>query len=54
VLKNAKPNAYFMHILPLNHNEVSDDVLYGENSMVFDQAENLLYVEKALMTLLFK
>ena len=54
VLKNAKPNAYFMHILPLNHNEVSNDVLYGENSMVFDQAENLLYVEKALMTLLFK
>ncbi len=54
VLKSAKSGAYFMHILPLNHSEVSDDVLYGKNSMVFDQAENLLYVEKALMTLLFK
>lgn len=54
VLNSAKPNAMFMHVFPLNHSEVSEDVLYGERSIVFDQAENLIYIEKALMILLFK
>lgn len=50
----AKNGAYFMHILPLEHAvEVTEDVLYGDRSLVFDQAENLLYIEKALLILLF-
>jgi ornithine carbamoyltransferase len=43
-----------MHILPVDHSiEVDGNVLYGDKSLVFDQAENLLYIEKALLLLLF-
>ena len=54
VLNSAKPDTSFMHVFPVNHNEVSEEVIYGNRSIVFDQAENLIYVEKALMILLFK
>lgn len=54
VLNSAKQDASFMHVFPVNHNEVSEEVLYGNRSIVFDQSENLIYVEKALMILLFK
>lgn len=54
LLSCAKPDAYFMHILPVEHSiEVDEEVLYGDKSLVFDQAENLLYIEKALLILLF-
>ncbi len=50
----AKNGAYFMHTLPLEHAvEVTEEILYGNKSIVFDQAENLLYIEKALLILLF-
>jgi ornithine carbamoyltransferase len=50
----AKPDAVVMHCLPAHRGEeITADVLEGTQSVVFDQAENRLHVQKALiMTLL--
>jgi ornithine carbamoyltransferase len=51
-LKLARPNALYMHPLPADRgNEVTDDVLYGPQSVVFDEAENRLHTAKAIMAL---
>ncbi|ODV87770.1 hypothetical protein CANARDRAFT_192627 [[Candida] arabinofermentans NRRL YB-2248] len=39
----AAPNWKFMHCLPRHHEEVTDEVFYHENSIVFPEAENRLY-----------
>jgi ornithine carbamoyltransferase len=46
----AKPDAYFLHCLPAHPGEeVSQDVLDSPQSVIFDQAENRLHVQKAIL-----
>lgn len=54
LMRLAKNDAIFMHDLPAYRgNEVSAKVIDGKRSVVFDQAENRLHAQKALMLFLF-
>jgi N-acetylornithine carbamoyltransferase len=51
-MKLAKPDAIYMHPLPADRNiEVTDGVMDGAQSVVYDEAENRLHVQKAVMAL---
>ena len=53
LLARARDDAVVMHCLPAHPGEeITADLLYGERSAVWDQAENRLHAQKALMELL--
>ena len=50
LMAHAKPDALFMHCLPAHRNdEVTSAVMDGRHSVVFDEAENRLHAQKAVM-----
>ncbi len=50
LMELAKPDAIFLHCLPAYRDiEVSESVLEGEQSVIFDEAENRLHAQKGLM-----
>jgi ornithine carbamoyltransferase len=54
LLKAAKPDAKVLHCLPAHRGEeITDSVMESSQSIVFDQAENRLHVQKAILAMLF-
>jgi len=55
LMKRAKPSAVFMHCLPAHRGEeVTDEVMDSPQSIVFDEAENRLHTQKAIVYMLLK
>jgi ornithine carbamoyltransferase len=53
LLAHAQPDAIVMHCLPAHRGlEITDEVMDGPQSVVFDQAENRLHAQKAILALL--
>jgi ornithine carbamoyltransferase len=55
LVRLAGENAIVLHCLPAHYGEeITEDVLYGPQSAVWDQAENRLHAQKALMALVIR
>jgi ornithine carbamoyltransferase len=53
--KRAGDSAIVLHCLPAHYGEeITEDVLYGPQSAVWDQAENRLHAQKALLALVIR
>jgi ornithine carbamoyltransferase len=50
LMRKAAPGAIFMHCLPAHRNEeVTDEVMDGPQSVIFDEAENRLHIQKSIL-----
>ena len=50
LMSNAKPNAMFLHCLPAHRGqEVTDEIIDGPQSLVWEEAHNRLFIQKAIM-----
>ncbi|MDO4851355.1 MAG: ornithine carbamoyltransferase [Actinomycetota bacterium] len=55
LMAHAKPDAIFLHCLPAHRGEeVTDSVMDGEQSVIYDEAENRLHAQKALLSLVME
>ena len=55
LMKRAKKNAIFMHCMPVHRDdEVTSEIVDGKQSVIFNEAENRLHVQKALLVWLSK
>jgi ornithine carbamoyltransferase len=55
LMKAARPDAIFMHCLPAHRGEeVTDEVIDGPQSVVFDEAENRLHAQKGILAWVFE
>jgi ornithine carbamoyltransferase len=55
LVTRAGPEAIVLHCLPAHYGEeITEEVLYGPQSAVWDEAENRLHAQKALMALVIR
>ena len=55
LMERARDDAVALHCLPAHPGEeITEAVLYGDRSAIWDQAENRLHAQKALLELLFQ
>jgi len=55
LLSHAKSDALVMHCLPAHYGEeITEETLDGPNSVIFDEAENRMHAQKAVMVMLAK
>jgi ornithine carbamoyltransferase len=55
LLRNAKSDAIVLHCLPAHRGEeITDEVMDGPNSAIFDQAENRMHLQRALLDWLLR
>jgi ornithine carbamoyltransferase len=54
LLKHGKENIYVLHCLPAHRGEeITDEVMESSHSLIWDQAENRLHIQKAIFEMLF-